>query len=131
MSKIEYQFKIGEKSYSLLLDAENENDGTQIINADDLLNKQWQLGEKLVSENYDAEKITCEMFNFLVDISGLSNSELAAFVGIEQSNVSQWRRNKGISKAAWQAFRVLFYDLFSSGKISHPIFLGNKERVAG
>ena len=68
-------------------------------NADDLLSKKWELGKNIVIENYDTEKITCEMFNFLVDISGLTNSELAAFAGIEQSNVSQWRRNKGISNS--------------------------------
>ena len=62
----------------------------------------------MTSENHDANKLTCEMFNFFVDISGLSNSELAAFVGIEQSNLSQWRRNKGISNAAWHhPFRQL------------------------
>jgi hypothetical protein len=31
----------------------------------------------------------------------------------------------------WQAFRIFFYDLFSNGSITNPIFLGNKQKIAG
>jgi hypothetical protein len=61
----------------------------------------------------------------------MTNSEVASYIGIEPATISQWRRHKGISKAAWQAFRVFFYDLFSNGTVTNPIFLGNKQKVAG
>lgn len=131
MSKIEYNFRIGEAVYSVPLEAETREDGTSVFSADDLLREQWQLGKKLVVENHEAENVSCELFNFLVDISGMTNAEIASFIGIEPATISQWRRNKGISKAAWQAFRVFFYDLFSNGSVTNPIFVGNKQRMAG
>jgi hypothetical protein len=59
----------------------------------------------------------------------MTNAEIASFIEIEPASISQWRRNKGISKAAWQAFRVFFYDLFSNGSVTNPIFVGNKQRM--
>jgi hypothetical protein len=131
MSKIEYHFRIGDAVYSVSLEAETREDGTSVISADDLLREQWHLGKKLVLENHDADTVSCELFNFLVDISGMTNAEIASFIGIEPATISQWRRNKGISKAAWQMFRVFFYDLFSNGSVTHPILIGNRQRMAG
>jgi hypothetical protein len=131
MSKIEYSFRIGTKIYSVQLDAQVREDGTSVFSADDLLREQWLLGKKLVEQNHETEDVSCELFNFLVDVSGMTNSEIASYIGIEPATVSQWRRNKGISKAAWQAFRIFFYDLFSNGSITNPIFLGNKQKIAG
>jgi hypothetical protein len=131
MSKIEYNFRIGTLMHSVQLDAQIRNDGTSIFNADDLLREQWRLGKSFVEENSDSENVSCDLFNFLVDISGMTNSEIAAYIGLEPATISQWRRNKGISKAAWQAFRVFFYDLFSNGNVTNPIFLGNKQKVSG
>ena len=130
MSQIEYKFKIGESSYSIALEAEAREDGISVFSADYLLREQWKLGSRLAWENHEAEKVSCELFNFLVDISGMTNSEIASFIGIEPATISQWRRNKGISKAAWQVFRVFFYDLFSNGKVTNPIFIGNHQRIA-
>lgn len=131
MSKIEYSFRIGTKIYSVQLDAQTREDGTSVFSADDLLREQWLLGKKLVEQNHETENVSCELFNFLVDVSGMTNSEIASYIGIEPATISQWRRNKGISKAAWQAFRIFFYDLFSNGSITNPIFLGNKQKIAG
>ena len=130
MSKIEYKFRISESSYSITLDAETREDGISVFSAEDLLREQWKLGSQLVEKTHEAEKVSCELFNFLVDISGMTNSEIASFIGIEPATISLWRRNKGISKAAWQAFRVFFYDLFSNGKVTNPIFIGNNQRIA-
>jgi hypothetical protein len=131
MSKIEYSFRIGKKVYSVQLDAQARDDGTTVFCADDLLREQWRLGKSFVEERNDSEDVSCELFNFLVDISGMTNSEVASYIGIEPATISQWRRHKGISKAAWQAFRVFFYDLFSNGTVTNPIFLGNKQKIAG
>ena len=131
MSKIEYSFRIGKKVYSVQLDAQARDDGTTVFSADDLLREQWRLGKSFVEESNDSENVSCELFNFLVDISGMTNSEVASYIGIEPATISQWRRHKGISKAAWQAFRVFFYDLFSNGTVTNPIFLGNKQKIAG
>lgn len=131
MSRIEYSFRIGEETYSVQLEAQVNEDGTPIFSAEDLLREQWMLGKRFVEDNHKAENVTCELFNFLVDVSGMTNGEIASYLGIEPATISQWRRNKGISKAAWQALRIFFYDLFSNGSITNPIFVGNKQRMAG
>ena len=131
MRKIEYSFQIGGKVYTVQLDTQIREDGTSAFSADDLLREQWRLGKSFVEEPNNSENVSCELFNFLVDISGMTNSEVAAYIGIEPATISQWRRHKRISKAAWQAFRVFFYDLFSNGSVTNPIFLGNKQRIAG
>lgn len=131
MSKIEYCFKIGEQVYAVEIEGEKRTDGTTVFSAAHLLREQWNLGRKLVVENYEAERVSCELFNFLADISGFNNVEIASFIGIEPATISQWRRNKGISKAAWQAIRVFYFDLFSNGSVTNPIFIGNKQRLVG
>lgn len=131
MSKIEYKFSIGAQTFSLHLNAEVREDGTSVFSADDLLREQWKLGKKFVEENHDSELVTCDLFNFLVDVTGMTNSEIASYIGIEPATISQWRRHKGISKAARQAFRVFFYDFFTNGSVTNPIFLSNKQKKAG
>jgi hypothetical protein len=131
MSTIEYRFRIGKETFSVELHAKERDDGTAVFSADDLLREQWKLGKKMVEEGADADGVSCEMFNFLADISGMTNSEIAAYINLEPATISQWRRHKGISKAAWQAFRIFFYDLFSNGSITNPILLGNRQKLAG
>lgn len=130
MSKVEYRFLIGPKTYSLSIEAEENADGASIFSADDLLKEQLKLGLKFVEDIHDAEGVECDLFNFLVDITGMTNSEIASYIGIEPATISQWRRNKGISKAAWQTFRIFFYDLFTHGSVTNPIFISNKRKKA-
>ncbi len=88
MSKIEYSFRIEKKVYSVQLEAQARDDGTTVFSADDLLREQWRLGKSFVEESNDSESVSCELFNFLVDISGMANSEFASYIGIEPATIS-------------------------------------------
>ena len=98
------------------------------MDGDDFLRAQLELGKKLVKEIQDPSAVSSEMFNYLVDISGMTNSEMAQYIYVDPASISQWRRKKGISATAWQTFRLFFFDLFSNGHITNEIFISNKSK---
>jgi hypothetical protein len=128
MSTINYRIKIGEKEYDIPIEMESKEEGKVLLDGDDFLRAQWELGKKLVKEHQDPTTIDSEMFNFLVDISGMTNTEVAQYICVDPASISQWRRKKGISATAWQTFRLFFYDLFSNGHITNEIFILNKSK---
>lgn len=125
MNKINYKIKIGEKEYDVSVAVEEQSKDSLVLNGEDFLRAQWELGKRLVKETYDSENLTPDIFNFLIEISGMTNTEIAQYIKVDPASISQWRRKKGISVTAWQTFRVFFYDLFSNGHITNEIFLLN------
>ena len=128
MSTINYRIKIGEKEYEIPVEVESQEGGKFVLDGDDFLRAQLELGKKLVKEIQDPSAVSSEMFNYLVDISGMTNSEMAQYIYVDPASISQWRRKKGISATAWQTFRLFFFDLFSNGHITNEIFILNKSR---
>ena len=107
---------------------EEQQEGKLLLDGEDFLRAQWELGKKLVKETQDPSAVSFELFNFLVDILGITNSEIAQYIYLDPASISQWRRKKGISVTAWQTFRLFFFDLFSNGHITNEIFISNKSR---
>ena len=131
MSTINYRIKIGEKDYDIPVEVESQEEGKFVLDGEDFLRAQWELGKKLVKELQDPSAVNSEIFNYLVDISGMTNSEMAQYICVDPASISQWRRKKGISATAWQTFRLFFFDLFSNGHITNEIFISNKSnRIA-
>lgn len=128
MSTINYRIKIGEKDYEIPVEVESQEEGKFVLDGDDFLRAQLELGKKLVKETQDPSAVSSEMFNYLVDISGMTNSEMAQYIYVDPASISQWRRKKGISATAWQTFRLFFFDLFSNGHITNEIFISNKSK---
>ena len=128
MSTINYRIKIGEKDYEIPVEVESQKEGKFVLDGDDFLRAQLELGKKLVKEIQDPSAVSSEMFNYLVDISGMTNSEMAQYIYVDPASISQWRRKKGISATAWQTFRLFFFDLFSNGHITNEIFISNKSK---
>lgn len=128
MSTINYRIKIGEKEYEIPVEVESQEEGKFVLDGDDFLRAQLELGKKLVKEIQDPSAVSSEMFNYLVDISGMTNSEMAQYIYVDPASISQWRRKKGISATAWQTFRLFFFDLFSNGHITNEIFISNKSK---
>lgn len=127
MSTINYRIKIGEKEYEIPVVVESKEEGKFVLDGEDFLRAQRQLGKKLVKELQDASAVNSEVFNYLVDISGMTNTEIAQYICVDPASISQWRRKKGISSTAWQTFRLFFFDLFSNGYITNEIFISNKK----
>ena len=128
MSTINYRIKIGEKEYEIPVEVESQEEGKFVLDGDDFLRAQLELGKKLVKEIQDPSAVSSEIFNYLVDISGMTNSEMAQYIYVDPASISQWRRKKGISATAWQTFRLFFFDLFSNGHITNEIFISNKSK---
>ena len=128
MSTINYRIKIGEKDYEIPVEVESQKEGKFVLDGDDFLRAQLELGKKLVKEIQDPSAVSSEIFNYLVDISGMTNSEMAQYIYVDPASISQWRRKKGISATAWQTFRLFFFDLFSNGHITNEIFISNKSK---
>ena len=128
MSTINYRIKIGEKEYEIPVEVASQQEGKLLLDGDDFLRAQWELGKKLVKEIQDPSEVNFELFNFLVDISGMTNSEVAQYICVDPASISQWRRKKGISATAWQTFRLFFFDLFSNGHVTNEIFISNKSK---
>ena len=128
MSTINYRIKIGEKEYEIPVEVESQEEGKFVLDGDDFLQAQLELGKKLVKEIQDPGAVSSEIFNYLVDISGMTNSEMAQYIYVDPASISQWRRKKGISATAWQTFRLFFFDLFSNGHITNEIFISNKSK---
>jgi hypothetical protein len=128
MSTINYKIKIGEKEYEIPVEVTSQQEGKLVLDGEDFLRAQWILGKKLVKETQDPSAVSFELFNFLVDISGMTNSKIAQYIYVDPASISQWRRKKGISATAWQTFRLFFFDLFSNGHITNEIFISNKNR---
>ena len=126
MSAINYRIKIGEKNYEIAVEVKSQEVGKFVLDGEDFLRAQLELGKKLVKELQDPSAVNSEIFNFLVDISGMTNSEMAQYICVDPASISQWRRKKGISSTAWQTFRLFFFDLFSNGHITNEIFISNK-----
>lgn len=128
MNTINYKIKIGEKDYEIPVEVTSYNEGKIILDGEVFLRAQWELGKKLVKEIQDSSAVGFELFNFLVDVSGMTNTEIAQYIYVDPASISQWRRKKGISATAWQTFRLFFFELFSNGRITNEIFISNKNR---
>ena len=126
MKKVKYKIKIGSTEHTVLVEAEEENNETIVFDGEDFIRAQRQLAKQIVYDTQNADDLTPEIFNYLVDITGFTNSEIAKYMTIDPASISQWRRKKGISGVAWQAFRLFFNDLFLNGHITNEIFIANK-----
>jgi hypothetical protein len=126
MSNINYRIKIGGNQYEIPLTFTMQNNNRFVFDGDDFLKAQWELGKKFVKKIQDPEQISPDIFNYLVEISSMTNTEIAQYIKVEPASISQWRRKKGISITAWQTFRLFFLDLFCNGHITNEIFLLNK-----
>ncbi len=128
MNTINYKIKIGEKEYEIPVQIALQQEGKILLDGDDFLRAQWELGKQLVKDTQDPNEVSFELFNFLVDISAMTNTEIAQYIYVDPASISQWRRKKGISATAWQTFRLFFFDLFSNGHITNEIFISNKNK---
>ncbi|MES2614827.1 MAG: hypothetical protein V4591_05380 [Bdellovibrionota bacterium] len=126
MSTINYHIKIGDKDYEIPVEVEEQKNDKIILNGDDFLRAQWELGKNIIRKTKDSAQLTPDVFNFLIEISGFTNTEVSQYICVEPASVSQWRRKKGISSTAWQTFRLFFLDLFTNGHVTNEIFLSNQ-----
>ena len=126
--KAGYQIKIGKDVYVITVKARKEGDKI-FFDAPDLIYQQKKLALTLVT-NPNTLK-TPDLFNFLVNTSGLKAKYIAAAADVEPSNISQWRRDKTMSDGAWTCFRILFKDFFTHEKITNTILRGNIEEILG
>ena len=126
MKKVKHEIKIGDESITVEVIGD-EKDGTTRLDADDLVRAQRELGLTIILRHKDPKDLMPAHFNFLVNVSGLRGKDLARYLKVEPGNISQWRREKGISAVAWQAFRMLFFDLFTNGRVTNRILLSNVE----
>lgn len=125
MKKIKHDIHIGDEIFVVTVLGERQEGGGVRLDGDDLLRAQREVGLAMVMSYKEPKRLTPAHFNFLVSITGLRGKELARYLQVEPSNISQWRREKGISAVAWQAFRVFFFDLFTNGKITNEVLLSN------
>lgn len=128
METMNYLFKIGSYKYEIPVKVSSSHKDSVSLDAEDFLRAQWDLGKKIIRETLDAHLLEPEIFNFLIEISGLTVTEIAEFTRVDPTSVSQWRSHTKISSTAWQTFRIFFLDLFSNGKITHEIFILNAEK---
>ena len=129
MKRIQHIIQIGEREYLVPVELRILSDSEEAIDIASLQAAQKQLARELLAKMPDAPDEG--FFNFLMNISGMTNSEVARFMRIDPSAISQWRRgSKNLSSTAWQAFRIFFDDLFTNGKITVSMFLSNKEVAA-
>ena len=66
MSTINYRIKIGEKDYEIPVEVESQKEGKFVLDGDDFLRAQLELGKKLVKEIQDPGAVSSEIFNYLV-----------------------------------------------------------------
>lgn len=126
MKKIKHKIHIGDDV--IVVDVlGSKKQGEIHFDSDDLIRAQREVGLTLVMQNKDTKELTPAHFNFLVNVSGLRGRELASYLKVEPGNISQWRREKGISAVAWQAFRIFFFDLFTNGKVTNKVLLSNRD----
>ena len=126
MKKVKHEIKIGDEAVTVEVIG-NEKDGATQLDADDLVRAQREVGLAMILRHKDTKDLMPAHFNFLVNVSGLRGKDLAQYLKVEPGNISQWRREKGISAVAWQAFRMLFFDLFTNGRVTNRILLSNIE----
>jgi hypothetical protein len=125
---LEHVIRIDSEEFKVSVLGTKAGDGSVSLDGGDLLRAQREVGLELILRYKDARTLKPAYFNFLVSISGLRGKELAEYLQVEPSNISQWRREKGISAVAWQAFRMLFFDLFKNGKVTNEILLSNRAK---
>jgi DNA-binding transcriptional regulator YiaG len=126
MKTIQHIIQIGEREYLVPVKIRALSDAQEVIDVASLKDAQKQLARELLAKMPDGPDDG--FFNFLMNISGMTNSEVARYMRIDPSAISQWRRGtKKLSSTAWQAFRIFFDDIFTNGNVTLPMFLGNKE----
>jgi len=92
--------------------------------ADDVKRTNQQLALMFVNE--EVESINPEKFNFILNVVGLRGAQIAEYLAVDRASISQWRKDTPLSKAAWTACKLLFWDVLEHGRVTLPPFL---ERV--
>jgi hypothetical protein len=126
--QVKHKIKIDGHEY-LMKVAGKKIGGDVYIEADSAIGAQIDLALQLLGTHDQAKKVTPELFNFFLDTTGLRAKEIAEYVGISPAHISQYRREKRLSAGVWQMFRIFFWDFFTHGKATIPIFKWNKEKT--
>jgi hypothetical protein len=135
-----YTITVGAKSFECELEvrqlSEAEKQHLRDIGADvvpdftyeseDISHANRQLAKVFLKE--EVETLTPEKFNFLLNVVGLRGSEIAEFLAVDRAAISQWRKDTPLSKAAWTACKLLFWDVLEHGTVTLPPFLERRKQ---
>lgn len=96
--------------------------------AEDIRKANRQLA--LIFLREEVESVTPEKFNFLLNVVALRGSEIAEYLAVDRAAISQWRKDTPLSKAAWTACKVLFWDVLEHGMVTLPPFLERRKQTS-
>lgn len=105
--------------------SDNDTDliSDEIMDINDIHKANKEVAHKIIQIEHD--KITHEHFDFLLSIAGIKGKELATYLGVNSSQISQWRRGqKDISKAYWKLSCIILWDIIKNGNLTldHDLF---------
>jgi hypothetical protein len=124
--KVNHEIILDGKKF--IMEVEGTKHGDEVyIDANSAIQAQINLALKILMDLSDAKDISFEIFNFLLDTTGLRVKEIARYVGMSPAHISQYRRDKHLSSGVWQMFRIFFWDFFTHGKVTIPVFQWNKD----
>lgn len=97
-----------------------------------IIKQQRQVGIEIASKEAVINELTPEYLTFFCNISGLKGKEIAAYLGLRQGQLSDYKKGtKKLSSLGWSCFRNFFLELFQNdGEVTNPVWLSNKDRSA-